>query len=162
MGYILTKEDIIRISPSSFRVDKYIKELEELNLLPITYDSPKLLILARMAGALMTDGNLYDCRKNNFRETSFTLVQKSDVDEVVKDIKLLGFKKFRFGKKISKCNIQGRRFTMNCYWIKVTSTSFWLLFRGLGVPAGNKTKQGYNIQECILNSSKRVKKEFLA
>lgn len=143
-------------------LSKFVLELKRKDFLPLKKNDPKILTLARLTGALFSDGCLYNSKKNNYREISFHLGQKNDVEDVIKDLELLGFNKLHVSEKTSNCEINGRKFTMHNHRVKCLSTSLYLLFRVLGVPEGNKTNQKYNIPAWIMNGEKAVKKEFLA
>ena len=52
------KEILINENVKLSLVDKYIKHLESLNLLPLDYNNKKIPILARMFGYVLADGTL--------------------------------------------------------------------------------------------------------
>lgn len=158
---LVSEDDIKKMASSKMRTFLYIKELSKRNLLPLSQDNPKILLLARLMGALFTDGNLYQ-GKNNFREVSFCLGSKSDIEALVRDLKELGFSKIQKSFRETPGQIGERKFVNRSYMVKVLSTSLWLLLRILGVPGGNKTNQNYCLPAWLMKAPLAVKKEFLA
>lgn len=159
---VLLDEEIIKgVAFSSMRVDKYIKELKDKDLLPLRMNSELLPILARMMGWLFTDGTLYHKRSNNYRELSFVFGSEEDVEEFMEDLERLGFEG-HVSKRSNKQVINGREFTSTTYRVKCLSTALWLVFKGLGVPEGNKTNQAYFLPEWLMGGTGLVKREFLA
>ena len=158
---LVSEKDIEKVVSSKMRTSFYIKELSKKGLLPLFQDNPKILLLARLMGALFTDGNLYQGR-NNLREVSFFLGEKSDVETVARDLKELRFSKIDKSFRETQGQIEGRKFINRSHRIKVRSTSLWLLLRALGVPEGNKTNQNYPLPAWLVKAPLAVKKEFLA
>lgn len=159
---LLNKNNLDFFKKEYKNLNKFLVDLTSRKLLPLYNDDKRLLILARLIGALFSDGSLYQNKKNNYREISFSLGQKKDVDDLITDLKNLGFNKVHVSEKESECNINGRRFTMHTFRVKCLSTALYLLLQQLGVPEGNKTNQNYDIPQWIKNSHKALKKEFLA
>lgn len=159
---LLNKSDFELIKSEYKNINKYLKELESKKLLPLRKDDSRLLIISRLIGALFSDGSLYCGRKNNYREISFSLGQKRDVQDITNDLKDLGFDKVHVSERTTKCEINGRKFSMHGLRVKCLSTSLYILFRVLGVPEGNKTNQPYNIPDWIKKAENAVKKEFLS
>lgn len=143
-------------------LDRYLKELEEKGILPLKKDNSKLLILSRLSGSLFSDGGMYNNKRNNYREISFTLGQKRDVENVVNDLNSLGFSIIHISERNNDCEIEGRKFSLHTFKVKCLSTSLYLLFRVLGVPEGNKTNVQYNIPNWITDGELAIKKEFLS
>ena len=141
----------------------YIKELKSKNLLPLKLNNKNLIILIRLLGCLFTDGNLYLGKSNNYREISFSLGTKEDVELLTNDLKELGFNKYHIKAQKSKVNINGRSYITNTKRVKVCSTSLWLLMKALGAPVGDKTNAEYKIPKWIMDSNYYyIKKEFLS
>lgn len=156
---ILSEKQLLNSTLKSMRISGYLSELRNKSLLPLFSDNKKLLVIARLIGALFSDGNLY-IGKNNYREISFTLGQKEDVKDVIKDLDLLGFR-YHFSERINTRKIDLREFQMHTWKVKCCSTALWLLFKSLGAPVGNKTIQNYKIPDWIMKAKKEIKKEFL-
>lgn len=158
---ILLSQDVRKHITSRMKNRDYITELEDKELLPLSFGSVKLPTLARLIGSLFTDGNLYFQESNNYRETDFTLGEKKDVEQLKSDLETLGYK-CHVSERISENEIQGRKFTTHTYRVKCLSTSLWLLFKALGVPVGNKTNQDYKLSWWIFKAPTLIKREFLA
>lgn len=159
---ILKKENIIKNSHNGMRTHFYIKELQDKKLVPLKENHELLPIIARLSGALFSDGNIYFKKSNNYREISFTLGQKEDVFNVTRDIKRLGFKKLHFMERTKQHNIKGRKFIMHTFRVKSCSTALFLFFKSLGIPVGDKRKQRGIIPNWIMDGSTEIKKEFLS
>jgi len=159
---LVSEEDIKRIVSKKMRLSLYLTQLKSLGLLPFFEDNPKILFLARLIGAIFSDGNLYHQEKNNYREISFFLGQEEDVNEVIRDIKALGFELVHKSYRESNGEILGRKFINKAFKVKCLSTALWLLLKALGTPVGNKTNTVYQIPAWIMQGSKAIKKEFLA
>lgn len=159
---VIVSENMVgRITLARMRTKVYIDELKKKDLLPLNLISEKTLIIARLMGALFTDGTLYFQESNNYRETSFVLGDKRDVKAVQVDLNKLGFR-FHTSERINRQKIGGRSFTSHTYRVKSLSTALWLLFKALGVPVGNKTNQKYGLPEWLLKAPLIIKREFLA
>jgi len=163
---IVLDEKIIRTLCSSVGISnqylpRYTERLKRKGLIPLTFDNDKILILARLMGELFSDGNLYKNKSNNYREISFSLGQTKDADQIIEDLKILGFECHRYKLRKREGKILGRTFISKEYKVKCCSTALWLLFRALGVPEGNKTDCNYTVPKWIMNGSQQVKREFL-
>jgi len=158
---ILDEEDIRKVSLPRMRIERYIRELKKKNLLPLRVNNEKLPILARLIGLCLTDGGLYHSEKNNYREISFSVGDKKDIQFLKNDLFRLGFLTHS-RERASLHEIEGRKFKMHTFRIKCLSSALWLLFRALEVPEGNKTNQAYGIPFWLFRSPKLVKREFLA
>ncbi len=159
---LLQKSDFDFLSADYKNIEKYMQELDKLSLLTLKKNDPKILILARLIGALFSDGCLYSSKKNNYREISFTLGQKRDVEDIIHDLSSLGFNTVHVSERNSDCEINGRKFSMHTFRVKCLSTALYLLFKLLGVPEGNKTNKVYDLPLWIKNSELSIKKEFLS
>lgn len=156
---IISEQDISQSAFEGMRTYEYILELNKNGLLPLLDTNNKLPLLARIIGALFSDGNLY-LGKHNYREISFTLGQKDDVAELGKDLDALGFK-YHISERTNVRQMGTRKFQMHTWKIKCCSTAFWLFLKALEVPVGDKGKQDYEIPPWIMKSSLNIKKEFL-
>lgn len=158
---LVSENDIKDNASSKMQVSKYMAQLSKLGLLPLFEDNPKILLLARLMGALFSDGNLYEDEKNNYREISFAVGQTEDRDNIVRDIEEFGFSTHASYRE-SLGQIAGRTFINKGFRVKCLSTALWLLFKSLGTPVGSKTDTIYNLPDWIVNAKKPIKKEFLA
>ena len=159
---ILKENDFGFLKKNYKNLDKYLEELRLKKLLPLKLNEQKLLILSRLIGALFSDGSLYNSRKNNYREISFSLGQNHDVDEIINDLNILGFNTLHISKRNNENEIDGGKFLTHTFKVKCLSTALYLLFRVLGVPEGNKTNQPYFIPDWIKKGNLAIKKEFLS
>ena len=158
---IMEKEDIQKHAELGIRVAEHIGRLEKLNLIPLKTDNPKIHTIARIIGALFSDGSLYRSQPNNYSEASFALGRNEDVGELVSDLRSLGFESSVRERK-NTFRINKRKTVINSKRVKVSSTAFWLLMQALGVPNGRKTDAKYTLPRWILNSPKAIKREFLS
>lgn len=158
---ILDEEIIRKLALPRMKVKTYIQDLKKKNLLPLKETNKSLPILSRLVGFCLADGSLYQSQKNNYREVSFSVGDKRDVQFLKNDLVELGFSTHVKERKTSH-EIEGRRFEMHTFKIKCLSSALWLLLKALGVPEGNKTNQSYQIPSWIFRSSKLIKREFLA
>jgi len=158
---ILSSQDVRGHITSRMKNRDYLAELNNKGLLPLSFGSEKLPLLAKLMGSLFTDGNLYFQESNNYREISFALGDKKDAERVRNDLAALGFR-CHLGERVTEGEIQGRKFSSHTHRVKCLSTSLWLLFKALGVPVGNKTNQDYKIPRWIFKAPTLIKREFLA
>ena len=160
---IVAEDNLILNAEKGMRIKEYVSELKEKALLPLRLNNPKITILARLLGAAFSDGNLYKQKKNNYREVSFSLGTKNDVDCLREDLEDLGFDKVHLKKRRSRIRVNGREYTINTISIKVCSTSLWLLLKTLGCPVGDKTSTGYSLPNWLMRTKDTlIKREFLA
>lgn len=160
---LISEKQIKKIAKNPMLVDKYVEELKLLNLIPLKLNNKNLHIIARLMGMLFSDGNLYENPANNYREITFFTGTEKDTELIKTDLKNIGIKKIyiknRQNKLVGKNN---RVFYITTDKIKICSTSFWLFFKGLGVPIGDKTKTKYFIPKWLMKAPKPIKREFLA
>lgn len=149
------------VAKKSMRISSYLNDLKNKGLLPLKENCLHILTLARLAGALFTDGSLYQ-GKNNYRETSFTLGRREDAEEVIGDLVSLGFKKVHLKERMSNGQIGKRKFKQHSFRVKCLSTSLYLLLRALGVPEGSKFSQKVSLPSWINLGTTAIKREFLA
>ncbi len=160
---ILKEEDILKAATNGMRIVNYIRELKDKDLLPFRINNKKLLIVSKLLGFLFSDGNLYSKKSNNYREVSFSLGTKKDVENLLYDLRRLGFNKFHIKKQKNTIKVNNRVYTISTTRVKVCSTSFWLLMYALGAPIGDKTKKNYSIPKWLMDTKYYyLKREFLA
>lgn len=153
--------DIESAASVSMKTPQYLRELRDKNLLPLRSDNSNLPTLARLTGALFSDGTLYKGR-NNYREISFVVGREEDAKALQNDLTALGFTKLHMSKRASQGKIGKREFVEHCFRIKCLSTSLYLLLRALSVPSGSKFSQELHVPSWILRGPKVFKREFLA
>jgi len=131
------------------------EELSDLGLLPLDSDNPKLSILARLLGIIITDGYVGNT-------VEFYLGTEKDALDVCQDLEILGFKAnpivykegiFQPDKTIDPV-IYGTYETTK-------GGSFKRLMLALGTSGGNRADQESVFPMWILNAPKEVKREFI-
>ena len=156
---ILSQKKIIKISEKlELNKEKYIEELKDRNLLELNYDDERSHILASLLGLLLTDGSL-SIQKNNLRSTEF-FVNEKDVKEVLKDLRLLGYEG-SVRKQEIKGKIGDREFIQKISRIRVSKTSFFILFASLEGIIGKKFIKGLKIPKWIMQGPREIQKSFL-
>jgi len=142
------------------QINKHIKLLSEMNLLPLENTNYKLPILSRIFGFLLADGsiNIYQRNSNNFTACSFDFGTEDDVINFENDVEMCGFSKCKYNKGSREFN-------------DVTHTTYAVTHNGvlpalliaLGITYGKKTETNRkSIPEWIMNGCKLVKREFLS
>ena len=135
-------------------LDQDLIVLSNLKLIPLKSDHPKLHIIARLIGALLTDGCI-----SKF-EAVFTVGCFEDAICINDDIERLGFKS-NTPKKYTGKYIGKERIINHKVFLTRKGGSFVRFMILLGSPVGRKTTQSFKLPEWIMNSSKMVKREFL-
>ena len=141
-------------------INKHIKLLSEINLLPLENTNYKLPIISRIFGFLLADGsiNIYERNSNNFMACSFDFGTEDDVINFENDVEMCGFSKCKYNKGSREFN-------------DITHTTYAVTHNGvlpalliaLGITYGKKTETiRKSIPEWIMNGSNLVKREFLS
>jgi intein/homing endonuclease len=149
---VLNKEDFDQ---------KYADELEELGFFePLSQGT--MAILAKLAGAIWTDGNIYK-GKNGRKgwDVSFCVGAEEDANEINADIKELGFEPNPPKYKEDHQNKAGRQIIHHTWKVR-KGGAFAALMVALGIPVGNKTYCEKKMPKWIIKASPYVKKEFLS
>jgi len=159
-----TNETIVNISDTTV-LEHYKLELLELNLLNVDIPIYKLKIIARLIGALNTDGHLQERidKNKHYYSASFYLGEEADVFQVVDDISALGFGNSSVQRKTTRFDdkVSGRTTTYRT-WEVSNSGSFAHLMVLLGAFIGKKTNVSRSIPSWLMNSELSIKKEFLS
>lgn len=157
--FILDEKNIIDNIDENTNVRKVLAELKNAGLLPLTNKNPKLHIIARLYGFLVTDGTMSKYTRNGEREGEIgyhiRFIVGREPIEILNDIKLLGvnigsYSSERDNDKYGKTSCT-----------EINSNAFFILFKALGAPIGKKTNQSYNVPKWIYKCSMRIKQEFL-
>ncbi|MHA1409640.1 MAG: DNA-directed RNA polymerase subunit B [Candidatus Odinarchaeia archaeon] len=134
---------------------KDIEELNELGLLPLESDNPKLPILARLLGFILSDGHVGNT-------VEFYTGSEEDARKICSDLESLGFssnqivlKKTVFPSATSNEQVKYKTY------VTTKGGSFKRLMMSLGAVYGKRTEIAYSFPDWILNCSKLVKREFL-
>lgn len=137
---------------------KYQRILADLGYFSEELSHEKLCALARLAGAIWTDGHLSE----NYGDTHFCVGAEIDADEINKDINFLGFKINEPIKRVNKQTMNNGRIINHHVWTLRQCGAFGKLMEYLGVPTGNKTKTAKIFPQWIINASQSVWREFLS
>ena len=141
-------------------VNKYVKKLEKMNLLPMYNNNNKLPILSRIFGYLLADGSINVYIRHNAKVVSccFDFGTNQDITEFENDISFCGFQ---------KCMPYAGSRTFN----NRTHSTFTAHHQGLlpallislGVSYGKKTETARKeIPNWIMNGTKLIKREFIS
>ena len=146
-------------------LEYYKMELLELNLLNKNIPVYKLKIIARLIGALNTDGHLYERldKDKKYYAASFYVGEEYDVFQITDDIQKLGFGNSSIKRKESKFEdkISGRT-TISRTWEVSKNGAFAYMLMLLGGFVGKKTNMQRALPEWLVNSELSIKREFLS
>jgi len=146
-------------------LEHYKMDLLELNLLNKNIPVNKLKIIARLIGALNTDGHLFERIDGDkkYYNASFYIGEEYDVFQIANDINALGFgnssirqKTTNFEDKVSS------RSTTYRTWEVSKNGAFAYLMMLLGGFVGKKTNMQRVIPDWLINSELSIKREFLS
>lgn len=164
---ILTEEDMLKASPRRSKPNKILTVLKERGLIPLTYDNPNLLKIARLTGHLFGDGSLsYSKCGVGFEGKFIATGNVEDLDTIRADIESLGFHCSPAYEDFSESVVNnGSRVTLirgHYHALHCSSIALFTFFKALGVPLGRKSNGNYNIPEWVRRAPLWVKREFLA
>ena len=154
---LILTEDMIRVYDQS---EKRISELEAYTTSEISEE--KKLILARLIGAVNTDGTITTCIYGY--NVSFYVGEEADAKAISADIERLGFncRTPAYRRKTSVYNGGDKPVTHN-YFDVSKGGAFASLLVALGGLVGHKGKHNNpHVPSWILNGSSAVKREFLS
>ncbi len=154
---ILDKESFIaKCYENSIRsAEKYASELEEIGLLPLYNDHPKLGIISRLYGFSLTDAWLGINNKGTVRINS-DFGHNSSLKMFVQDFEYLGFRD-------AHCSFDGRDNGFGNTHRFEKSGAFPAFLTALGRYIGKRTTQEFpEVPSWVMEGSKLVKREFLA
>jgi len=148
--------------PEAYRI-----ELLELGLLNTPIQLYKLKIIARLIGALHTDGNLGMSKDTNqeykYYNCCFHLGEEYDVFQLVDDVKTLGFGRVSITRETNKHqNKTNGRITLTKTWKVGKNGAFSYLLYLLGGFCGRKTNMGRCLPDWLINAELSIKREFLS
>ena len=148
-------------------VDYYRMELLENNLLNVEIPVYKLKIVARLLGALNTDGHLgvtkEEKTKKVYYSSSFNLGEESDVYQLADDIKNLGFGNVSIRRRITKFDDKIKnRTTTSSTWEVTKNGAFSYFMYLMGGFAGKKTEMKRFLPQWLMSSQLSIKREFLS
>ena len=141
--------------------ESHILSLKQMGLLPLMSDDPRLPVLARIAGFIMTDGslNVYNKQHGGYTpqvQANFGLQEDAELFEA--DVEALGFK--RVSTRVSDRLFNGSNYHT---WCISHNGPFPSLLIALGLTCGKSTETYHRpVPHWILSGSKSVQREFLA
>jgi len=143
----------------------YKMELLELSFLNRNIPTYKLKIIARLVGAINTDGHLFERidKTNKYYNASFYVGEEADVFQIADDISALGFGNAYIQRRTTKFedNISGRT-TVYRTWEVAKNGSFAYLLLLLGGFVGKKTCMSRSVPGWLINAELSVKREFIS
>jgi DNA-directed RNA polymerase beta subunit/intein/homing endonuclease len=154
---------IVKINDADV-LDHYKMELLELSLLNKNIPLSKLKIIARLIGALNTDGNLYERNDvKKYYNASFYLGEETDVFQLANDVGALGFGNVSIRQKTTRFDdkLSGRN-TIYRTWEVSKNGAFAHLLSLMGGFVGKKTNMVRVIPDWLVNAELSVKREFLS
>jgi DNA-directed RNA polymerase beta subunit/intein/homing endonuclease len=153
----------IRIKDTDI-LDQYCMDLLEINLLNVNIPSYKLKIVARLIGALNTNGyidfKIDEKTHTTYYSASFYVCEEYDVYQLADDIKTLGFGGVSIKRKIIKCDDKptGKTHT----WEVSQSGAFAYFMYLMGGFVGKKENIRKSLPDWLVNSELSIKREFLS
>jgi len=159
---IATENDIISL-PLKKNLTQTLKELKKRDLLPLKTTNKKLPYILKLMGYIFGDGTLYF---SGNKGTIWCYGEPEDLEEIRKDIKMIGFTASKIYKREREHEITTMYDTVTFkrveYSIKITSSSLTAFLWALGTPCGNKCRQEYLIPPWICNLVLWQKRLFIA
>lgn len=142
-------------------INKHIVDLEEIGILPLTSDSPKMPILARLCGFVLADGSIGVY--NSVPSISFCCGLEYDAQKINEDLTLLGYHNnpARYTENTMTYSYD-QRSTTHHTWNLSYGGALASLFLLLGMPNGKKTRTSYSVPDWVMNGSMLVQREFVA
>lgn len=146
--------------PDEYRT--YRQELALLGLVDRDIPHEKLMIIARLVGALNTDGHV-GVNKSGYYESAFYVGEINDVCQLRADIQNLGFgtSYWRFRENEFYDKIKDVTILSNVYEV-VKNGDFAYFMSLFGAFVGKKTTQKRELPEWLLNADKQIIREFLS
>ncbi len=135
-------------------VEKDVKQLIQLGLLPLRTDNSKLPIITRLLGAIFAEGSVTDT-------VEFNLRSEADSIAVCRDIEALGFTPDSVITGKAELQLETgatghhRTFRIEC------GGAFQRLMVALGAPVGRRSEQTLVFPAWILKCGLETKREFL-
>jgi len=144
-------------------LQQILKEIQNLHLLPLKYDSWQLPYLLKIMGFVFGDGYISITKKRT-AITGFS-GRPEDLEVIRKDIKKIGFTAspvfWRKRKHQIKTFYREYKFSAIEYSFKTSSFALASLLIALGTPYGIKTQEQYRVPKWIFNCPPWQKRLFL-
>lgn len=151
------KETLLKLGRKQREVgfEQNLRALKKRNLLPLTYDHPKLPYILKIMGFAFGDASMNFIGKRGDGVLHFSAKEREDLEEIRKDIKKIGY----IPSPIHRHDIKNT-YINHCFCIN--AASLLILLQTLGVPQGNKVFQSYRIPGWIFRAPLWQKRLFLA
>ena len=146
-------------------LDHYRIDLLERNLLNVKIPICKLKIIARLTGALNTNGHLSIGKdEKKYYYVSFNVGEEYDVFQLSDDIKTLGFGSVSIRRKTTKFEDKNRDRTIiyNTWEVSKSGTFAYFMYLMGGSFVGSKTNMKRSLPEWLINAELSIKREFLS
>lgn len=148
-------------------VAHYRMEMLERGLLNVPLRLYKLKIIARLIGALNTDGHIGMSKDVNgeykYYNASFYVGEKHDVYQLAEDIQTLGFGTPSIRHEVNNFEDKNNnRLTTTQVWKVEKNGAFAYLMYLMGGFCGKKTNMKRSLPEWLVNAELSVKREFLS
>jgi DNA-directed RNA polymerase beta subunit/intein/homing endonuclease len=158
----LDKETVVIIKESDVS-KQYRLKLLELGYLDKPISQKKLEILARLIGLNITDGHIGIRPNGKYYDCSFCVGEEKDTFDLVDDIMKLGFGTPSISRSTTKhINSKNGRETIYNTWAVSKNGAFAYLLNYLGAFDGKKTEKSRKVPDWIMNSNKRIQREFIS
>jgi peptide chain release factor 1 len=165
---IVDEESLRGIDSPPPNIGLTIRRLKERHLLPLDSANPKLYLLARLLGHLLSDGSLTRNReiRNGKPYVHFTIDlcvgSKEDIQEISSDLAQLGVKLPPSFESTHYMRFDDRSYVTKTVHAKLRDTALITLLRALGAPVGSKVKNGTSLPKWLNTARRSVQREFLA
>jgi DNA-directed RNA polymerase subunit A' len=158
----VSEDDIREVAPEATYIGHALRTLDDL--VPFDAHSREGVAAARLAGHLFGDGTL-DLRGQTGR--LFFRASREDLEDIRRDLKLLGFEPEEPVLKESSGEIVaadgGTLEVSGSGWsMKIGSKPLASFMAALGVPAGDKVKTSQTVPDWVKRGPKAVKRAFLS
>jgi len=164
---ILDENTTIVVLSETDILEHYRMDLLEMNLLNVAIPVSKLKIIARLIGALNTDGHVSSKLEGHFNKqyynASFSLGEEYDVFQLSDDIQELGFGNPSVTRSITKFEDKTNgRITICRTWQVIKNGAFAYFMFLMGAFSGQKTNMIRKLPEWLVNAELSIKREFLS
>ncbi|TAM41345.1 RNA-splicing ligase RtcB, partial [bacterium] len=139
-----------------------IRKLKERGLIPLSYNYPKLPYLIKIMGMLFGDGTMNFIGKRRDGIIGFYSKNKKDLEEIKRDLAILGYNSSRVYISKTKLVYKGKIKYFRNYRLCVNASSLLVLLSALGVPVGRKVAQQYSMPRWLKSAPLWQKRLFLA
>jgi len=165
---IVDEESIRNVDDPPANIRLTIKRLMERGLLPLTTSNPKLFLIARLMGHVMSDGSLtrnFELRNGRpyvHHTIDFCVGSTEDIQDIRSDLAKLGVTLPQHFTSSHEMRFEDRSYLTSTVHAKLRDTAIITLLRALGATVGGKVKNGTEFPEWLTTSPPSVQREFLA